>query len=81
MPTLNSQGDIHTPDNLIHAMGLKSGMELSFERQGDVVLMRPVKSRTPSGMEDGPKILAYSGATVSLGEMDEAITKAFFRGA
>ena len=75
MPTLNVHGDIHIPDNLIHAMGLKPGMELSVERQGDVLVMRPVISRTPSRVEDGPKILGYSGATVSLEEMDEAIAK------
>jgi len=73
MPTLNSQGDIHIPDNLMHSMGLKPGMELSIERQGDAIVMRPVKSRTLSRVEDRPKILSYSGATVSLEEMDKAI--------
>lgn len=75
MPTLNAQGDIHIPDNLIRSMGLKPGMELSVERQGDAIVLRPVRPKKPSRVEDGPKILAYSGATVSLEEMDEAIAK------
>lgn len=75
MPTLNSQGDIHIPDNLMHSMGLKPGMELSVERQGDAIVMRPVKSRTASKVEDGPKILGDSGAAVSLEAMDDASGK------
>lgn len=75
MPTLSSHGDVHIPDNLIHALGLKPGVELIFERQGDAILMRPVKTNTPSRVEDGPKILGYSGPTVSLEEMEDAIAK------
>jgi hypothetical protein len=37
--------------------------------------MRPVKTATPSRIEDGPKILGYSGSTVSLEEMEDAIAK------
>ncbi|MGR9053816.1 MAG: AbrB/MazE/SpoVT family DNA-binding domain-containing protein [Gammaproteobacteria bacterium] len=75
MPTLNAHGDIHIPDSLIHAMGLKPGMELSVERQGDAIVMRPVAPQKPSRVEDGPNVLGYQGATVSLEEMDDAIAK------
>ncbi|MFI3155880.1 MAG: AbrB/MazE/SpoVT family DNA-binding domain-containing protein [Methylococcaceae bacterium] len=44
MPTLSIHGDVHIPDNLIHALGLKPGAELAFERQGDAIVMRPVKT-------------------------------------
>ena len=46
MSTLSIHGEIHIPDNLIHALGLKPGAELSFERQGDAIVMRPVILRT-----------------------------------
>lgn len=73
MPTLSINGDIHIPDNLIQALGLKPGAELAFERQGDAIVMRPVKKI--SRVEDGPQILGYTGPTVSLEEMDDAIAK------
>lgn len=75
MPSLSSHGDVHIPDTLIYALGLKPGVELIFERQGDAIVMRPVKTATPSRIENGPKILGYSGSTVSLEEMEDAITK------
>ena len=75
MPTLSIQGDVHIPDNLIHALGLKPGAELAIERQGDAIIMREVKSKTISRVEDGPRILAYTGSTVTLEEMDAAIAK------
>jgi len=46
-----------------------------FERQGDAIGMRQVKAATPSWIEDGPKILGFSGSTVSLEEMEDAIAK------
>ena len=61
--------------NLIHALGLRPGVELLFERQGDAIIMRPVKTNPTSRVEDGPKILGYSGPTVSLEDMEEAIAK------
>ena len=42
MPTLSVYGDVHIPDNLIHALGLKPGTELAFERQGDAIIMKSV---------------------------------------
>ena len=75
MPTLSIHGDVHIPDNLIHALGLKPGVELAFERQGDAIVMRPVKTSKQSRVEEGPKILGYTGATVTLKEMDDAIAK------
>ncbi|WP_446808935.1 AbrB/MazE/SpoVT family DNA-binding domain-containing protein [Methylomonas sp. 2BW1-5-20] len=75
MPSLSSHGDVNIPDTLIHALGLKPGVELIFERQGDAIVMRPVKTATLSWIEDGPKILGHSGSTVSLEEMEDAIAK------
>lgn len=75
MPTLSIHGDVHIPDNLIHALGLKPGTELAFERQGDAIVMRPLKTNKISQVEDGPKILSYTGSTVTLEEMDDAIAK------
>ena len=75
MPTLSIHGDVHIPDNLIHALGLKPGAELFFERQGDAIIMRPVKTNKISLVEAGPNILAYTGATVTLEKMDNAIAK------
>jgi len=37
--------------------------------------MRPVKTNKISRVDEGPKILAYTGSTVSLEEMDAAIAK------
>ena len=37
--------------------------------------MRPVKTDKVSQVDAGPKILAYTGTTVTLEEMDEAIAK------
>ncbi|MDI1277452.1 hypothetical protein [Methylobacter sp.] len=74
MPTLSIHGDVHIPDNLIHALGLKSGAELAFERQGDAIIMRPVKTNKISQVKDG-KILGYTGPTVTLDDMDDAIAK------
>jgi hypothetical protein len=34
MPTLSIHGDVHIPDNIIHALGLKPGTEMAFERLG-----------------------------------------------
>jgi len=75
MPILSIYGDVHIPDNLIHALGLKPGAELTFEHQGDVIIMRPVKTNKISQVDAGPKILGYTGSTVSLEEMDDAIAK------
>jgi len=75
MPTLSIHGDVHIPDNLIHALGLKPGAELAFERQGDAIVMRQVKSKKISRVEEGPRILGYTGSTVTLEEMDAAIAK------
>ena len=75
MPTLSIHGDVHIPDNLIHALGLKPGAELVFERQGDAIVMRPVNTNKISRVEEGSKILGYTGSTVSLEEMDDAIAK------
>jgi bifunctional DNA-binding transcriptional regulator/antitoxin component of YhaV-PrlF toxin-antitoxin module len=75
MPTLSIHGDVHIPDNLIHALGLKPGAELVFERQGDAIVIRPVKTNKISRVEEGPKILSYTGSTVSQEEMDDAIAK------
>ena len=75
MPTLSIYGDVHIPDNLIQALGLKPGTELAFERQGDAIIMRPVKTNKVSQVDAGPKILAYTGSTVTLEKMDEAIAK------
>lgn len=76
MPTLSIHGDVHIPENLIHALGLKPGAELAFERQGDAIVMRPVKKISKqSRVEEGPKILGYAGPTVTLEEMDAAIAK------
>ncbi len=63
------------PDNLI-ALSLKPGTELTFEHQGDAIVMRPVKKPDKiSRVEEGPQILSYIGPTVSLEEMDDAIVK------
>ena len=48
MPTLSVYGDVHIPDNLIQSLGLKPGTELAFERQGDAIIMRPVKKQIKS---------------------------------
>ena len=45
MSTLSINGDVQIPDNIIHAMGLTPGTELVFERQGDAIIMRPVKTK------------------------------------
>ncbi len=61
------------PDNLIHALGLKPGTELAFERQGDTIIMRPIKKPNKiSRVEDGPQILDYTGPTVTLEDMKKA---------
>jgi len=75
MPTLSIHGDVHIPDNIIHALGLKPGTQLAFERLGDAIVMRPVKPNKISQVDEGPKILGYAGSTVTLEEMDAAITK------
>jgi len=75
MPILSIHGDVHIPDNIIHALGLKPGTELAFERQGDAIIMRPVKRNKISRVDEGPKILGYTGPTVTLEEMDAAIAK------
>jgi bifunctional DNA-binding transcriptional regulator/antitoxin component of YhaV-PrlF toxin-antitoxin module len=75
MPILSIHGDVHIPDNIIHALGLKPGTELAFERQGDAIIMRPVKTNKISRVDEGPKILGYTGSTVTPEEMDAAIAK------
>lgn len=60
MPTLSIHGDVRIPDNLIHALGLKPGEELAFERQGDAIVIRSIKTSKCSRVEDGPKILGYT---------------------
>jgi bifunctional DNA-binding transcriptional regulator/antitoxin component of YhaV-PrlF toxin-antitoxin module len=75
MPTLSIHGDVHIPDNLIRELGLKPGTELAFERQGVAIVMRPIKNNKISRVEEGPKILGYTGSTVSLEEIDAAIAK------
>ncbi len=75
MSTLSIHGDVHIPDHLIHALDLKPGVELAFERQGDAIVIRPLVASKMSRVEDGPNILAYKGAKVTLEEMDDAIAK------
>ena len=75
MPILSFQGDIHIPENIIQALGLKPGAELDFECQGDAIVMRAVKKNKNSRVEEGPKILSYTGSTVTMEEMDAAIAK------
>lgn len=55
MPTLSIHGDVHIPDNIIHALGLRPGVELAFERQGDAIIMRPVKTNKISRVDEGLK--------------------------
>jgi bifunctional DNA-binding transcriptional regulator/antitoxin component of YhaV-PrlF toxin-antitoxin module len=58
---------------IIDALGLKPGAELVFERDGDAIVMRPVKTNTIPWVEEGPRILGYTGSTVSQEEMDDVI--------
>lgn len=75
MSILSIDGDVHIPDHLIHALGLKPGVELAFERHGDAIVIRPLPANKISRVEEGPKILAYAGAKVTFEEMDDAIAK------
>ncbi|MFI3199051.1 MAG: AbrB/MazE/SpoVT family DNA-binding domain-containing protein [Methylococcaceae bacterium] len=61
MATLSIHGDVHIPDNIIHALGLKPGTELVFERQGDAIIMRPVKTKKSRGLIKGQKYWAIQG--------------------
>ncbi|WP_347987912.1 AbrB/MazE/SpoVT family DNA-binding domain-containing protein [Methylomonas sp. AM2-LC] len=55
MSTLFIHGDDHIPYNLINALGLKPGAELAFERQGDAIVMRQVKSKKSLGLKMAPE--------------------------
>lgn len=73
MATVTPHGEVEIPSHLLEELGIEPGAEVDFERRGDALLMRVVKARKHSRVEDGPRILGYAGPTVTLAEMDEAI--------
>ena len=75
MPTISSQGEVRIPEPLLRALNITPGTEVDFEQQGNMLVIRVVKSQKTSRPEDGPNILNYHGPTVTLDEMEAAIRK------
>ncbi|MGZ8218699.1 AbrB/MazE/SpoVT family DNA-binding domain-containing protein [Methylomagnum sp.] len=75
MAKITAQGEVRIPERFIQAMGIVPGTEVDFEQQGEVLLLRVAKPRKLSRPEDGPRILGYTGPTVSLDEMEGAIRR------
>jgi bifunctional DNA-binding transcriptional regulator/antitoxin component of YhaV-PrlF toxin-antitoxin module len=70
MTTVSDKGEVKIPEPFLKALGMLPGTEVEFEQQNDAVVMRVVKLKRISQVEDGPKILNYTGPSVSLEEME-----------
>lgn len=75
MATVSSRGEVEIPERFLRALGIAAGTEVDFEQQGEVLVLHVVKSRKISRVEEGPKILNYTGPTVTLDEMEMAVRK------
>ena len=75
MATVSSKGEVEIPERFLRALGIVPGAEVDFEQRGDVLVLRVVKPRKISRVEEGPKILNYTGPTVRLEEMEIAVRK------
>jgi len=75
MATVSSRGEVKIPEKFLRALGIAAGTEVDFEQQGDVLVLRVVRPQKISRVEEGLKILNYTGSTVTLDEMEIAVRK------
>jgi|GEM_PF-1607437 bifunctional DNA-binding transcriptional regulator/antitoxin component of YhaV-PrlF toxin-antitoxin module len=73
MSKVTKQGQVRIPERYLHALGIIPGTEVDFEQRGEVLLLRVSKPLKQSRPEDGPRILEYTGPTVTVEEMEAAI--------
>ena len=75
MATVSSRGEVKIPERFLRALDIAAGAEVDFEQQGDVLVLRVVRPQKMSRVEEGPKILNYTGPSVTLEEMEMAVRK------
>ena len=75
MSIVSNRGEVTIPKRFLHALGITPGVEVDFEQKGDALLLRAHRLSKNSRVEDGPKILNYTGSAVTLDEMEAAVRK------
>lgn len=70
---LSSKGQVIIPKPIRNAHHWEIGQELIVIDVGDGVLLRPKKPFPPTKINDVAACLNYSGPTITLEEMEEAI--------
>jgi antitoxin PrlF len=73
--SVTSKGQVTIPKKVRTALGITVGTKLAFATEGNSARLVVVRTRKPSRVEDGPKILDYKGKAVTLDEMEEAIAR------
>ncbi|MDP2708352.1 MAG: AbrB/MazE/SpoVT family DNA-binding domain-containing protein [Burkholderiales bacterium] len=73
--SVTSKGQVTIPKKVRTALGITAGTKVAFATEGNSARLMVVRTRKPSRVEDGPKILDYKGKAVTLDEMEEAIAR------
>jgi antitoxin PrlF len=67
--SVTSKGQVTIPKRVRQALGITPGSKVEFDLEGGGARLKPIKSRAPSRIEDGPRILNYRGPRISLQDM------------
>lgn len=71
---LSSKGQVVLPSAIRAARKWEAGLELSVEETPEGVLLRPLKPFAPTRVEDVFGSAGYTGRSMSLDDMQAAIT-------
>jgi AbrB family looped-hinge helix DNA binding protein len=61
---VTSKGQVTIPKRVRQAMGITPGSKVEFAIEGGAAVIRVVRKKNPSHIEDGPAILGYSGPRI-----------------
>ncbi len=73
--SVTSKGQVTIPKKVRTALGITAGTKVTFATEGNSARLMVVRTRKPSRVEAGPKILDYKGKAATLDEMEEAIAR------
>jgi AbrB family looped-hinge helix DNA binding protein len=71
--SVTSKGQVTIPKAVRDVLGIKAGTRVNIAAEGRHAVLTVARSRWPSRVADGPKILAYKGRAATLEEMQQAI--------
>lgn len=67
--SVTSKGQVTIPKRVRQLLGIGPGSKLAFDVEGATARIRLVQPGASSRVEDGPRILRYSGPRLGLGEI------------